>query len=254
MPSLPARISPRSRNAATPVADRRENHRRALEAEGLTAEEIAQHLAELDEAEDDRSPHARARRAGIPPLYLGVGFEDIEADEGRAKAILTARNWAKGKTARGLYLWSAGGDEDNTGFGVGKTRIAAAAAQAVLKTGQLNVRWLDVVRLMTDLNLPFGHPTYSQAADNLRRPAAGEVVVLDDIDKQPPTDRNIQPIFALVNDAVNGKVPTIITANRDLDSLASDYGDRFGHALASRLVGHCIDVEVRGPDRRLSAA
>lgn len=270
------------------MADKRENYRRALAAEGATPEEIAETLAEVEAEEDDRGPDGRARRAGVPPLYLGVGFDDIELDD-RREAILAARNWAVALTTedegelaerrnsrnpaipepgilqrlaagdftppipRGLYLWSDGADagEDLTGFGTGKTRIAAAVAQYILATGKLGVRWLDIVRAMTDLNLPFSHPTYARAADRLRQPEEGQVVILDDIDKQPPTERNIQPIFALVNDCVNGQVPLLITANRHPDDLQADWGERFGHAAASRIIGHCLDIEVAGRDRRL---
>lgn len=280
------------------MADRRDTYRQALEAEGASAEEIAETLAEVEAEATGRDPHARARRAGVPPLYLGVGFDDIELDD-RREAIMVARNWSVATVPRqgpsevekrresrqpppltgrtpedrhaelleriargdrstpipcGLYLWSAGdASDDLTGFGTGKTRIAAAAAQHLLAAG-LRVRWLDVVRLMTDLNLSYRHPMYERAAHRLREPAPGEVVVLDDIDKQPPTDRNIQPIFALVNGCVNGETPLLITANRSPDDLQDDWGDRFGHAAASRIIGHCLDVEVRGRDRRLDPA
>lgn len=281
------------------MANKRENTRLALEAEGATAEEIAEALAEIEAEEDGRDPNARARRSGVPPLYLGANFDGLDLDEDdRNTAIMAARNWAvfvagvdpddelskkrgrlpakmtrprggapsgssatllerlafgdlSGTIPKGLYLWSAEGDEDESGFGTGKTRIAAAVVQHVLRAGTLRVRWIDVVRSMTDLNLPFSHPVYAKAATRLGAPARGELVVLDDIDKQPPTDRNVQPIFALVNDCVNGEVPLLITANRSIDDLLEDWGDRFGVAVASRIIGHCLDVEVRGRDRRL---
>lgn len=129
--------------------------------------------------------------------------------------------------------------------------IAATAVLQILAAAKRPVRWLDCSRLLTDLNLPFGNPQYEQAAAKLSRPIPGEVIVLDDIDKLPATDRNIQPVFTLVNDCVGERTPLIITANRDLDSLAKDFGRRFGEAIASRLVGHCLDVEVSGRDRRV---
>lgn len=243
------------------MSNRRENTRRALEAEGATPQEVDEAIADIEAEEDDRDPNARARRAGVPRRYLGVTFEDLDLDEAaRNAAIATARGWAAevikpGGDRRGLYLWSTGGqDEDVSGFGTGKTRIAAAVAQHALQDGALRVRWLDIVRAMTDLNLPFGHPTYARAATRLSKPGPDELVVLDDIDKQPPTDRNVQPIFALVNDCVNDEVPLLITANRDVDDLLTDWGERFGVAVASRIAGHCVAAEVRGRDRRLDPA
>jgi len=232
---------------------------------GASDKEIAETLAEVEREESGRDPHFRARRAGVPPLYLGVGWDDIEVD-GRRDAIEAARKWATaittdpGKTdgqaiPRGLYLWSSGdADEDLTGFGTGKTRIAAAAAQQVIHSRRRQVRWLDIVRAMTDLNFPYSSPIYVAAYKRLRTPSSNEMIVLDDIDKQPSKDRNIQPIFALINDCVNGEIPLLITANRCPDDLQADWGERFGHAAASRIIGHCLDVEVRGRDRRLDPA
>jgi chromosomal replication initiation ATPase DnaA len=232
------------------VASQKEaNIRRALVDAGWSPEEITAAVAAHQE-EAPTDPTARARSAGIPALYREVRWDEIEEDEARKEAIFAARRWAGGKApAKGLYLWSMK-EGKGEAYGVGKTRIAAAAALQVLNRGGY-VRWLDCARLMTDLNLPFRNPQYERAAAKLRAPNPYEVVVLDDVDKMPSTDRNIQPIFALINDCVNEEAPLVITANRDLDSLALDFGVRFGEALSSRLVGHCLDVEVVGRDRRL---
>ena len=221
---------------------RGDNIRRALEDEGLPPEEIerivADHVEDVDLA-------ARAAIAGVPAIYRTLTWESIIEEEANAEAIAAGRSWAAGESkANGLFLWSEG-------YGAGKTMIAAAAVLQILTSRPLRVRWLDCSRLLTDLNLPFGNPQYEAAAAALSRPKNGEVIVLDDIDKLPATDRNIQPIFTLVNDCVGEETPPIITANRHLDALADDFGRRFGGAIASRLVGHCLDVEVAGRDRRL---
>jgi predicted ATPase len=238
------------------------NIRKGMVADGASSPEIDQALLEVEAEEASLDPHARARKAGIPALYLGAAFEDLEEDS-RRPAVEAAQAWARAWDGRrsptetsvlpGLYLWSSGdGDDDETGFGTGKTLLAAAAAQAI-QQGTSRLRWINVVREMTNLNFPFAHPTYVVAAHRMRKPERGEVVVLDDIDKQPPTDRNIQPIFALLHDCVGDRIPLLITANRDPDALQRDWGARFGHAAASRIIEHCLDVEVKGRDRRLPA-
>lgn len=227
------------------------NIRSALEAEGWSDEEVE---AALEEHRQELSgdPDVPAKMAGIPARYRRVTWEGVEEDEVRKEAIVAARHWAEGTaTARGLYLWSAAdGEVEGDAYGVGKTRIAAAAALEILGRGR-PLRWLDCARLMNDLNLSFKNPQYERAAAKLRAPSPLEVVVLDDIDKMPVTDRNVAPIFTLVNDCVNEETPLIITANRNLDSLAADFGSRFGEAIASRLVGHSLDIEVGGRDRRI---
>lgn len=182
---------------------------------------------------------------GIPAIYSEVEWGSIEREEANEEAIAASRRWASGDAPyRGLYLWSKG-------YGAGKTMIAAAAVLQILTEDPRSIRWLDCSRLLTDLNLPFANPQYERAAARLARPEPREVIVLDDIDKLPATDRNIQPIFTLVNDCVGEETPMIITANRHLDALADDFGKRFGRAISSRLVGHCLDVEVSGRDRRV---
>lgn len=219
------------------------NLRAALKQDGWSDEEIQEALQQ--ESGQRLDPDARGRAAGVPRRYRGVTWKSIEEDAARREAIDSARGWATGTSAdRGLYLWSRG-------YGNGKTLIAAAAVHQIFAAGPRPVRWLDVVGLMTDLNLPFNNPQYQRASAKLHPPAPREAVILDDIDKIPATDRNIQPIFRLVNDCVNEEVPLIITANRNLNSLAQDFGARFGAALASRLTGHCLDVEVSGRDRRV---
>lgn len=236
------------------MGEGQQNLRRALEDEGLSPEEVGAYLREKD-----RDPLERARRAGVPQLYLGRYFGDLKEDE-RRDAIAAARRWAeafeprrrawKPEVPRGIYLWASGDGSPDTGFGTGKTAIAAAAAQHLLGQG-CSVRWVKVARQMTNLNLPFAHPMYAKAAARLGEPREGEVIVLDDIDKLPPTERNIQPLFALLSDCAEEEIPLLITANRNPDDLAEDWGRRFGDASASRIIGHCLDVEVPGRDRRL---
>lgn len=271
------------------MASRTENVRAVLKAEGASETEITEYLAEMRAEEGNHDSHSLALRHGIPQLYAGAAFKHIEMDS-RAIAIRAACNWSIAITSedtdelarrrrlhegflsqpdllrhlaagdthmavpRGLYLWSDDAEKGNdlTGFGTGKTEIAAAITKHILTAGKITPRWVSVARAMPDLNFPFAHPTYAAAASRLGRPTSDELIVLDDIDKQPPTDRNLQPIFALVNDCVNDMVPLVITANRHPDDLAADWGARFGHAVASRIIGHCLDIEVNGPDRRLA--
>lgn len=228
---------------------RAENIRRALEASGASEEEIREEMEEQEAGMPSLAD--RARVAGIPSLYRAVTWAMVEVDDPRKEAIESARLWTTGGTSwRGLYLWSEGGDVGEA-YGVGKTQIAAAAALQLLDDRRRRVRWLECSRLMTDLNLSYANPQHEKAAAKLARPEEGEAVFMDDLDKIPVTDRNVQPVYTLIHDCVVEQVPLVITANRSLDSLSRDFGERFGSALASRLVGHCMDVEVGGRDRRL---
>lgn len=182
----------------------------------------------------------RRIRAGLPLALRGLTFDAVEEDAPRTDAIRLAKSWAA--NGGGILLW---GD-----VGVGKTRIAAAATEELIKRG-IPVRWVPVAKLLTDMRLPFGHKDYAAAQEALRPAKPGEALILDDLDKATGDDRSVQPLYVAIDGWVNAEAPLFVTLNRHLDRLADDFGERYGDAIASRLVGYCEDVNVGGPDRRL---
>jgi DNA replication protein DnaC len=198
----------------------------------------AEERREREEADRLRLETYR-RAAGIPKGLAGLSFKALDEDPARNDALYAATAFAAGET-RGLYLW---GD-----VGRGKTWLAAAAAEEMMRSGH-RVLWKSVIALLIDLDLPFTDKSYAKALGSLRyRPS---VLVLDDLDKTPASERAAKPIFAAVESAVTNERPLLITANRDLDELAESFSPRYGEALASRLAGYCRVAEVGGRDRRL---
>lgn len=211
----------------------------------VDAEEEERELKEELERERERI-RRRRESAGIPEGYWTASAESLERDGDRAEAIDAAIAWARAEegSPNGVFLY---GD-----VGRGKTWIAAAAAnERLLRGGE--VRWLSVAKLLSELKLPFDHEGYRRAAELLsKRPyGPGAALFLDDLDKVEPTDRTISPIFVAVDGWIAAGAQLFVTANRDLDAIAEEFGDRFGNPLASRIVGACLDVKVGGRDRRV---
>lgn len=119
------------------------------------------------------------------------------------------------------------------------THLAVAAARLRFDRGA-EVRFLPVVELL-DMLRPGGpeHALYDLA--DL------EVLVLDDLGSERPTEWTAERLYALVNRRWLEERPTICTSNLSPTELEKSVGDR----VFSRLVGNgSVGVKLSGPDRR----
>lgn len=190
-------------------------------------------------ADSPMAEELRRRKSAIPSELAGVRFEDVEVTAERERAIELARGWAAGEFA-GLVLWG--------GVGRGKTRIAAAAVNAML--GRRTVRWVPVAKELMGLRMPFSSPEYLRSARRFDSEGASQALALDDVDKSKPTEHAFQPVYAAVDAWMNMGLPLIVTLNHSPDELRDWLPDTFGEPLASRLSGYCKIREVGGRDWR----
>jgi DNA replication protein DnaC len=145
-------------------------------------------------------------------------------------------------------------------FGTGKTHLAAAAVHYALDAG-----WSDacfrvwtsyVYRLQATIDRrrqvedEFGHETIADIMSELKR---GRFVVIDDIDKQPPSDWTQANLYDVLNTRYNAARPTVLTFNLAPDDPRTQ--DRLGGAAFDRMMHLAYDiVEFAGPSFRLSEA
>ena len=185
---------------------------------------------------EERKREERLRRSRLPEELVGVRFSDADRDE-RAPAIIAAERWAldNGEDRRGLLLAGP--------VGVGKTWIAAAAANSRLNVGGL--RWCSVAHLIARVQGSFDDPERKDAIDVL---TGTGTLVLDDFDKVAPSEWAKGQLFTAIDRRITNGSKLLVTTNLKPSLL----GERFGAPIVSRLAGYCRVFELSGRDRRLA--
>jgi DNA replication protein DnaC len=144
----------------------------------------------------------------------------------------------------GLEEWAAKPDRRNLlllgPVGVGKTHAAVAACRRQHFDSGTDVRFLPVVELL-DLLRPGGpEGALYDLADT-------DLLVLDDLGSERPTEWTAERLYALINRRWLEARPTVCTTNLEPDPLRDAVGER----VFSRLVGNgAVVLRLTGHDRR----
>ncbi|NQW03618.1 MAG: ATP-binding protein [Acidobacteria bacterium] len=138
--------------------------------------------------------------------------------------------------------------------GIGKTHIAVGALrQTILKTGARGL-FYDVRELLKTIRSTYNPVVRTAEMDVLRPVMEAELLVLDDVGAEKPSEWVEETMNLIVNTRYNERRPTIITTNYDdtpddsnLDSLKV----RVGFRMHSRLHEMCEFLQYEGPDFRM---
>jgi DNA replication protein DnaC len=148
-------------------------------------------------------------------------------------------------------------------IGVGKTHLAVGVLRRLVQERGVKGLFYDFRQLIWNLQNSYSPQVSTNVQDLLKPVFAAEVLVLDDVGAQKPSDW-AEDMFALIlNNRYNEKQTTIITTNypdlpagggakTDVEHAAREItlGDRIGNRMLSRLVSMCVRVEMRGEDFR----
>lgn len=191
-------------------------------------------LEEEAEAERERREREDARlksyeKAGISPRF-------ISAEHPRARECADAV-----QGGRNLYVFGA--------VGTTKTTLVSAVSKTLVDR-KLAVRFTSMWRVLDDIKAGF-----RDNSDPLPAYQRVQVLVLDDLGKESPTDFALERLFALVDERYNHLLPTIVTTQYKrsmlLERLAKHGDYEIAKAIVSRLQQDCLTVELNGKDRRL---
>ena len=204
------------------------------------------------------------KRAAIPRRYEHCTLDTFEpgygqADQSLAAAYLMARQFVSGypvtTEGRGLLLTGS--------VGVGKTHLAVGIVQALITEKGVQALFCDYRELLKRIQESYNPQVASTELQILTPIFEAEVLILDELGAQKPTDWVWDTVALILNTRYNDKRTTLITTNypnapaalaRSADKVIREetLGDRIGERMRSRLAEMCVEVEMRGNDLRQS--
>lgn len=200
--------------------------------EGAEADraELLRRQAEAERREREQARIDALLKSGIMPRFIA------------AEHPLAAE--CAGEVAGGGNLYIFGG------VGTLKTSLASAVARRLVEDGW-EVVFSAMWRILDEIKDGF-----RDGRDPLPSYQCCDVLILDDLGKESPTDFALERLFALVDERSALMRPTVVTTQyrpgKLIDRLAKN-GDRdTAVAIVSRLRQDCRTVEMGGGDRRLA--
>jgi DNA replication protein DnaC len=178
---------------------------------------------------------SRVGASKMPRNLIGISFGDEidrEENEDRRKAVEDAEAWGHGEF-NGLVLSGP--------VGVGKSRIAAAAANLRMWSGPLD--WVSVPAMMVAIRAGFGTTERDEVTKLLM---SRHALVLDDLDKAKPTEFALDVLFQAIEQRTTSNSPLLVTTNLKGDEVEA----RLNEPIRSRLSGYCRAHWIPGRDRR----
>lgn len=157
------------------------------------------------------------------------------------------------KEGGGLYLYGAAGS--------GKTLYASAIMLEVARWGfvypdfpRIYMELISSINLLEKIRSSF-NPSPNRESDALEKTTkeildhygSVDLLVLDDLGSEKPTEWSLQIMQMIINDRYEGLLPTIITSNLGLKALSEQLDDR----IASRIYEMSNLVSFGNEDHRL---
>lgn len=139
-------------------------------------------------------------------------------------------------TSIGFYLFGSPG--------VGKSFLSKKVMAIVLNHG-FSAYITSVTKLMKDIKNEM--KVYND--DTFRKCLEVDLLVIDDIGTEKPTDFDKAQMFEIINSRYENKKPIIYTSNLKIDDIKMKYDD-FGR-IYSRIVGSTIQLTILSPDHRI---
>ncbi|MEW5975362.1 MAG: ATP-binding protein [Acidobacteriota bacterium] len=148
--------------------------------------------------------------------------------------------------------------------GVGKTHLAISILRALVDKLQISAVFTDFRDLLKRIQDSFNPVSHTSEMEILRPVLNTEVLVLDDLGAERPTEWVRDTFAYILNTRYNQKLTTILTSNfddsaREAKTLSDGsrvrheetLTDRIGERLRSRLYEMCKVIRIEGSDFRI---
>jgi DNA replication protein DnaC len=199
-------------------------------------------------------------RARIPRRYEHCSLESFDTHFPSSNRTLSAAHLRARRFVEAYPVETAGTGLLLTGsIGVGKTHLAVGILQALLNERGATGLFYDYRDLLKQIQNSYSKSNTSTELEVLAPVFEAEVLVLDELGANKPTDWVWDTVAHILNTRYNDRRTTIITTNYanlpPLDptttrSREETLGDRIGERMRSRLQEMCVVVEMQGEDFR----
>jgi DNA replication protein DnaC len=183
-----------------------------------------------------------------------------QADPSLSNALMMARWFVREfeppyRERKGLLLTGT--------IGVGKTHLAVGILQRLVKEKSVKGLFCDYRELLKQIQNSYNPQVQTTELELLKPVLSAELLVLDDLGAQKPTEWMWDTVALILNTRYNDKQTTIITTNypnkaagkgekNDAERAARGLtlGDRIGDRMLSRLAEMCTPLDITGVDFR----
>ena len=148
-------------------------------------------------------------------VYTGHNRKTAEAVKKMAIGYVNKFEHMKAM-GRGLYLYGEA-------KGSGKTRMAVSIGNALIRQHRQTVRFITTVNFLNEIKSTFNGSINEDGFSKLLEAAKTvDVLILDDLGVERPTDWVGEMFYAVLNDRMVGKMVTIFTSNCRVEELRHD--------------------------------
>lgn len=130
--------------------------------------------------------------------------------------------------------------------GCGKTHLVSALAHQLIFMGH-TVKFIMVPVLLENIRQSYNKKNPDDESNIIQELSRVEVLILDDIGSERPTDWVREQLFILVNARYEGMKPTLTTTNCQ----GKELSDRLGSRTISRLIEASKIINIEAGDYRL---
>ena len=192
----------------------------------------------------------KKKKVTLHKRQLNSTFENYKITNKNKKAYENAKKYVdkliKGTTNKGLFITGA--------YGVGKTYLASCIANEIIKNGK-SVIFGTLIQLLDFIRDSYSDSEVSDK-DYLNLYSSVDLLVIDDLGKEKPTEWVLEKLFLIVNNRYNNYLPIVITTNYNRNQLRERLCINKNYSIVdsiiSRLYEMCGGIEIKDDDHRMS--